>query len=160
MSSIRESIEISCSKQLEYVLPQTMPNNVQLWENYIQHMTWVQGPVLDPDHIAGAVATIQDKEGFTPIMLACKRNDAPLLELLLASKPKPKLTHQTCEGTVATHYAASHTDQVCLAALLKAGASANSLDHAGNSPLMVACLAGSLPAVQQLISSGVDINTG
>lgn len=112
------------------------------------------------DVTAGALATAQDKDGFTPIMLACKRNDGQVLEQLLASKPRPKLTHRTREGMVATHFAASHTDAVCLAILLRASASATALDYAGNSPLMIACLNGSLNAAKQLISKGVDINTG
>ena len=109
---------------------------------------------------AGAPPTAQDKDGCTAIMHACRRGQVEALAVLLQTPPGPKLSHRARDGRSAVHFAAQQQSAACLRLLLQAGASPAVLDHAGASPLMAACIAGSVEAVRTLVEVGVDVNTG
>jgi ankyrin repeat protein len=102
----------------------------------------------------GAQVDVKDKDGITPLMLAIKRADIEVAQVLLQHLEGEGLEARDKQGRTALHLTVSdraHYDIPALKLLLEHGATANTKDGNGVTPLMNMVLRGSLTSVQLLV---------
>lgn len=126
---------------------------------------------------AGARADLQNRFGWTALMLAAENGDLPTADVLaaapvasapVASAPPPTsggasggnsgLEAADTQGTTALYLAASRGDAAMARLLLSHHANPNSRRSDGRTPLMAACERGSLEVVEALVAAGADVN--
>ena len=105
----------------------------------------------------GAIAAATDHAGHTALWLAASRNDPAVIKALLNAGVKPD-AHATSETTalLAALNAAHSADVVRM--LLDAGASPESPDAQGHTPLMLASAVGAAPLVDMLLAHHAQID--
>jgi ankyrin repeat protein len=96
-------------------------------------------------------------DGTTALHWAAFNDDLETANLLIASGANVKVA--TREGAITPLFmACQNGNGLMIAALLKAGASANSVKANGTSALMMASASGSVPAVEALLNAGATVN--
>ncbi len=95
-------------------------------------------------------------EGESPLILAVRRSNLMIVELLLAAGAKPGCAD--ADGVFPLHIAAGNGDLFVGKALLKSGAGVNEKTSDGQTPLIVAARSGKNDFTAMLIESGADVN--
>lgn len=90
----------------------------------------------------------------TPLVIAARMKQAPMVNYLLQNGAKPNLYGKN--GKTALLIASENGDRVMVSVLLKAGADMNLSDDNGTTPLMAAVLFKKDPVVKLLLSVGAD----
>lgn len=97
-------------------------------------------------------------DGSTALHWAALNDDLEMVNLLIAAGANVKVT--TREGAITPLFmACQNGNAAIIAALLKAGAPANSVKANGTTALMMAAASGSAPAVKVLLDHGASVNT-
>lgn len=96
-------------------------------------------------------------DGSTALHWAALNDDLEMVNLLIAAGANVKVT--TREGAITPLFmACQNGNAAIIAALLKAGAPANSVKANGTTALMMAAASGSAPAVKVLLDHGASVN--
>ena len=95
-------------------------------------------------------------EGESPLMLAVRRSNLVIAELLLAAGAKPDCAN--INGVLPMHIVADNGDLFLGKALLAAGASVNAKTTDGQTPLILATRSGKNDFTAMLIEEGADVN--
>ena len=95
-------------------------------------------------------------EGESPLMLAVRRSNLVIAELLLAAGAKPDIAN--ISGVLPMHIVADNGDLFLGKALLAAGASVNAKTTDGQTPLILATRSGKNDFTAMLIEQGADVN--
>src|SRR5487761_2082059 len=96
-------------------------------------------------------------DGTTALHWAAFNDDLEMANLLIAAGANVKVA--TRAGAITPLFmACQNGDAAMIAALLKAGAQANSVKENGTTALMMAAASGSAPAVQVLLDHGASVN--
>ena len=114
---------------------------------------------------AGVLALLRQKvnvnapqgDGMTALHWAAMKNDLALTEALLAAGADVKATTRV-EALTPLLVASNNGNAPVIAALLKAGANANTPNDLGSTPLMLASGSGSVDAVKALLNAGAGVN--
>jgi ankyrin repeat protein len=105
----------------------------------------------------GADVNAAQADGMTALHWAARRGDATLTALLL--KSRAKLGAVTRVGAYTPLHVASEAGHgAVVAALLRAGADANTHSADGTTPLHLAALSGNVEAVTALLANGAEVN--
>ena len=96
------------------------------------------------------------EDGFTALHWATQRDNADLVEMLLAAGANAKAT--TRYNITPLYLAALNGDARIVERLLQAGADANGTSHEGQPAIMTAALAGNPAVIRALISHGATPN--
>jgi ankyrin repeat protein len=108
----------------------------------------------------GANVNSTTKAGFTPLVFAALRNDAPEVKRLLLAGANPNYAvpdKKSGDMKVLT-LAVSSRSYAASIALLDGGADANIADRKGTTPLHTAAQAGALDLVRKLLAKGARVN--
>ena len=100
----------------------------------------------------GGRVTAMNQQGFTPLLVAARNGHADTCGLLLAHGSNVNEVKHDTEHT-ALHLAASRGHNASVEALLSWGAEVNPHDHAGWTPLSVACQQGHLQCILTLLKA-------
>lgn len=107
-----------------------------------------------------ANVNIVDRDGNTPIAVACAKDEYSVVSLLLkhGANPKSDIYWRDYGGQSSSlvSYACSKKDLKLLRLLLEKGANPNSQDSLGNTALYDACTVGSLDVIKVLLDYGAD----
>mmetsp|Transcript_29406 Transcript_29406/g.44533 ORF Transcript_29406/g.44533 Transcript_29406/m.44533 type:complete len:343 (+) Transcript_29406:153-1181(+) len=107
-----------------------------------------------------ANVNIIDRDGNTPIAVACAKDQYSVVSLLLnhGANPKSDIHMRDYGGQSASlvSYTCSKKDLKLLRLLLEKGANPNSQDCLGNTVLYDACTVGSLDVIKVLLDHGAD----
>lgn len=95
-------------------------------------------------------------EGDSPLMLAVRKSNLVITELLLAAGAKTDLSN--ADGVLPLHIAADHGDLYVGKALLAAGAGINEKTSDGQTPLILAAQSGRNDFTAMLIEETADVN--
>ncbi|GFI48712.1 phosphocholine transferase AnkX [Lachnospiraceae bacterium] len=95
-------------------------------------------------------------EGESPLILAVRKSNLAIVELLLAAGALPSLADS--EGVLPLHIAADKGDLFVGKTLLAAGADANQKTSEGQTPLILAAQKGKNDFTAMLIEKGADVN--
>ncbi len=98
---------------------------------------------------------LPDSAGATPLMHACFKSSAPLVDLLLERGANLNLT--TRSGETAMHIAAWYGHAEMVIKLLQKAANPNFRNSNGMTPLHCACVSGNIDAINALLASGAQI---
>jgi ankyrin repeat protein len=98
---------------------------------------------------------IQDRDGKTPLMLACEYAPLEVAEMLLlfGGKAGEAVKARDTSSRTALYHAVSSGDEDVVSFLLNKGAQASIRDGAGTTPFMLACEEGHLEAAQMLFDA-------
>ena len=96
---------------------------------------------------ASADVGVEDEDGNTPLLLACRAGHLELAQVLL---------DKGADASAAVHLAAERRDEKMLGVLVSAGANLDVQDREGDTPLLLACTAGNLEFAQVLCDKGAD----
>jgi ankyrin repeat protein len=99
----------------------------------------------------GAQANSEDKDGFTPFMMACQNGQIDVVKVLLEHVGTEALQETDIQGMTALHIAASWDNKEIVSFLLEQGAQADSRDEDGATPFMLACKMGHMGVVKMLL---------
>jgi serine/threonine-protein phosphatase 6 regulatory ankyrin repeat subunit A/serine/threonine-protein phosphatase 6 regulatory ankyrin repeat subunit B len=99
----------------------------------------------------GALAETVDRYGKTPLMMACSHGQLGVVTLLMPHMKTGRVNHQDQHGRTALYYAVDGRHGNVGAFLLAHGASADTVDMHGETPLMAACSNGLQGVVQMAI---------
>lgn len=106
--------------------------------------------------ILSFLANLRDKDGYTPLMVAAKRNN---LDMIRALAPVTDMSiGDLASSRSAVHIAASTNNIPVLKTLIEVGCDCNLRDVGGNTPLHLACLAGQTESVDVLVGAGADLS--
>jgi len=107
-----------------------------------------------------------DMMGWTPLMYAAEGRYTQIVTLLILYKADVDTAN--FHGWTAIMCAVSSTctlpmdkttcSSTCLVSLLQAKANPNAITQAGETPLLLACVSGSLPFIQSLLDFAADVN--
>jgi ankyrin repeat protein len=97
---------------------------------------------------------LRNLPGLSPLVVACERNDLPLVERLLRQGADPNAA--TEDGWTGLHKAIDHPGDKLLRALLRAGADPNAPSEAGYAPLHRAAAKGRVDLMHLLVEQGAD----
>lgn len=103
---------------------------------------------------AGVSPNTQDKEGWTPLMLAARDNRQDILQMLLDSGAHPDVRNH--QGSTALMMAAMHDHVTVIALLIKDGAPVDSQTSQGWTALTYAAWKGHQDVVTTLLRHGAD----
>lgn len=107
--------------------------------------------------LALAAATLARATPVDDLVIAAEMNDPRVVKALLAKGVDPNLTDN--RGRTALFTAVREGSQQALESLLAAPQThVNAVNADGETPLMLAAIRGSLPAVKALVKRGADIN--
>lgn len=95
-------------------------------------------------------------DGESPLMLAVKKSNLVITELLLEAGAKPECAD--LNGVMPLHIAAGNGDLFVAKALMKAGAGVDEKTGEGQTPLIVAARNGRNDFTAMLIENGADVN--
>lgn len=95
-------------------------------------------------------------EGETPLLLACRNQNAYLVEILLKAGADPN--RKLLDGFSPLHYAASEGNDAIARALLQGGADGNLRNMDGETPLILAAREGHNDMTALLLQNGADAN--
>ena len=105
----------------------------------------------------GVDLNVQDDKGYTPLMNTVFFNEVKAMKLLLEKKANPDLVNNT--GRTALHMAILNSDDHDIINLLiNDGASTDTVDNDGLSPLLAALFKNKPDLAEILINKGVDLN--
>lgn len=150
----------SCGlRELVKALSQTEEEHTDAHGNTtLHHACWNnQGEVVkvllekDKDNIDQV-----NDDGESPLMLAVRKSNLVIVELLLAADAKTDCAN--INGVMPLHIAASHGDLFVGKALLDAGASINVKNADGQTPLILAAQNSKNDFTEMLIEAGADVN--
>jgi ankyrin repeat protein len=99
----------------------------------------------------GALPSSRDKNGTTPLMLACEEGQTGMVNVLLQHVGPEALRETNEHGLTALHCAALWGHGETVTFLLGQGAQANSRDEDGTTPFMMACQQGHMGVVKVLL---------
>lgn len=103
----------------------------------------------------GGYVDSQDNAGQTPLMLACKRGDGNICQILLDNDSS--VTSFDLSGQTPLHIASSGRSNSCIRNIMaNDSTNENATDFFGNTPLHLACLNGSVSIVRILLSGCAD----
>jgi ankyrin repeat protein len=104
----------------------------------------------------GGDVNVKDRDGRTPLHMACVNGDVLLMEALLARGADPHLKDN--EGISALKYATLQPDVSPVKLLLARNVNVDERDRFQNTPLMSAAMLGHDAIAELLISRGADVN--
>jgi ankyrin repeat protein len=99
----------------------------------------------------GASVDTVDRYGRTPLMMACMNGLLDMVNRVVQQLPAERVNHQDRNGQTALYYALTRSHGDVGAFLLDHGASADTVNGDGRTPLMTACSDGLLGVVQRAI---------
>ncbi|KAK7476856.1 hypothetical protein BaRGS_00031938 [Batillaria attramentaria] len=103
----------------------------------------------------GADVNGKDKNGLTPLHVACKRNHRNITKRLTGAKSYVETRDNN--GLTSLHWACMMKAKDSADVLLRANASVQTRTDAGRTPLHLACESGSIEIVQMLLDKGAKI---
>ena len=103
----------------------------------------------------GANPKVVGEGGTTALELAVRNND---ISLMLALIKRGADVEAMSTFGVPMHVAAGFNVPIAISVLVRFGASVNTRDADGDTPLLTACSLGHIDCVQQLLTSGADPN--
>jgi len=104
-------------------------------------------------------ATLAAQQRDLRLLDAVKRRDQTAFTTILRAKTKPDINAAQPDGATALAWAVHLGQRTMAEALLDAGASADTVDEYGESPLTLAAANGDAPLVQRLLAAGAKANT-
>ncbi|XP_065826102.1 death-associated protein kinase 1-like isoform X2 [Oscarella lobularis] len=108
------------------------------------------------DHYRARV-NVKDKNGWTPLMVACQEGHLFMTQMLVSKNCSVKI--QSKKGGAALHVASFHGQTAVTEYLIDhCGVNVNEQNNDGWTSLMMACQEGHLDTVQLLVSKQCDIN--
>ncbi|CAI2731420.1 unnamed protein product [Schistosoma spindalis] len=106
--------------------------------------------------VDGGCCSIQSRNGFTPLHLACQDGNEKMTKLLIDSGSKVNALAKN--GLTAMHLAAQEDSVKAAELLFNAGAELDLKTKAGYTPLHTACHFGQVNMVRFLLGKGADVN--
>jgi len=104
----------------------------------------------------GAKVDAASRSGFTPLVFAVVKDDAPSIEKLLAAGANPNIA--LASGAKPLVVAMQYRHTVAALRLLEGGADINLRDRAGNTTLHLAAQVGDVKLARALLAKGADPN--
>lgn len=106
---------------------------------------------------AGAQIDKQDKEGFIPVMHACKSGNTDLVSFLVSQHAD--ISIRNFKGGSCLYEACGDNKRASTVQLLiEHGAEINSANEEGDTPLALICIVGELEIARMLLARGADVN--
>ncbi|XP_018652716.1 putative ankyrin 2,3/unc44 [Schistosoma mansoni] len=106
--------------------------------------------------VDGGCCSIQSRNGFTPLHLACQDGNEKMTKLLIDSGSKVNALAKN--GLTAMHLAAQEDSVKAAELLFNAGSELDLKTKAGYTPLHTACHFGQVNMVRFLLGKGADVN--
>ena len=129
--------------------------------NYIDDKLFNSSIEGDLEGVANALAqggrVAMRSQGYTPLLAAAQNGHTDICEFLLAHGSDVNEVHQKTKTTV-LHEAAGRGHEAVVEALLSWGAIVDPQDHAGMTPLFLACQEGHLACVLALLKAGANVS--
>lgn len=97
-----------------------------------------------------------ESESFSPLVVACTRGDATIVNALLDAGAKVNYT--TASGISPLALCAGNSSFPVVKRLLESGAQIDAADETGQTPLMWAAAKGQVETIQLLLAQGADVN--
>ncbi|WWR16708.1 ankyrin repeat domain-containing protein [Lachnospiraceae bacterium JLR.KK008] len=145
-------------RELVKALTQTEEHTDAFGNTTLHHACWeeqaeVVKVLLEKDK--ESVNKVND-EGETPLILAVRRSNLVITELLLGAGAKPECAD--LNGVLPLHIAADSGDLFVAKALIAAGADINTKTTGGETPLILAARSGRNDFTAMLMEAGADVN--
>jgi ankyrin repeat protein len=126
--------------------------NIELFRAAAQGNDYVVYNMLQ---VPGVNVDVEDRRGYTALMMAILRGDPTIVLRLLAAGANPN-RRVPVNGITPLLLAMEQGNLEIVKTLIDAGANVNVRNNTGDTPLIVASFKGSIPLVKLLIDSGAD----